>query len=647
MSWCGFRRSSPGVRAGVVPGPRGTAQQPVTSRVSSCSCKLDHLLPLVPPIVPQPRRYGNHVSPHSPAHVASARYRADMTDTPTALDHLQHMLGPGATFRPGQLEAIEAVARDRGRVLLVQRTGWGKSAVYFIATKLLREQGAGPTLLVSPAARADAQPDRDGRAHRRARRDDQLHEPRRVRADRRAPGERRDRPAAGLARAARERAVPRPHAVGDRAHGRPARGRRGALHQRLGPRLPARLPAHRARARGAAGRRARALHHRDRERPGDRRHHRPARRRAADVPRPARPREPGAARSPTCRARPSAWPGWLQTLPGLDGSGIVYCSRSPTANGWPRSCAGRASTPRPTAAPPTTTTASGSSRRCSRTSSRRSWRRARSAWGSTSPTWASWSTTSRRARRSPTTSRSGAPDAPSTTRRRCCCAASRIARSRTTSSRRPSRRGSRPSASSSCWPTRAEPMSLNDLMAAVNVRRARLESMLKVLEVEGAVARERGGYVRTADAVDVPGRARRAHHRAAPPRAGGDAPLRPPRRLPDGVPAPRARRPGRGAVRALHVVHVDAVAWSTRRPSCEPPRASICGASTCSWSRASSGRRGWRRSACRRGGSPRTSARWPAGRSRSSATAAGEGSSRRAAARTSTSPTSWSRRARR
>ncbi len=73
-----------------------------------------------------------------------------MTGPTTPLDHLHHMLGSDATFRPGQLEAIEAVARDRGRVLLVQRTGWGKSAVYFIATKLLREQGAGPTLLVSP-----------------------------------------------------------------------------------------------------------------------------------------------------------------------------------------------------------------------------------------------------------------------------------------------------------------------------------------------------------------------------------------------------------------------------------------------------------------------------------------------------------------
>ena len=73
-----------------------------------------------------------------------------MTSAGAPLDHLHQMLGPDASFRPGQLEAIEAVARDRGRVLLVQRTGWGKSAVYFIATKLLREQGAGPTLLVSP-----------------------------------------------------------------------------------------------------------------------------------------------------------------------------------------------------------------------------------------------------------------------------------------------------------------------------------------------------------------------------------------------------------------------------------------------------------------------------------------------------------------
>ena len=53
-------------------------------------------------------------------------------------------------FRPGQLEAIHELVEVRNRVLLVQRTGWGKSAVYFIATRLLRDQGSGPTLLVSP-----------------------------------------------------------------------------------------------------------------------------------------------------------------------------------------------------------------------------------------------------------------------------------------------------------------------------------------------------------------------------------------------------------------------------------------------------------------------------------------------------------------
>ncbi|HWO20566.1 MAG TPA: RecQ family ATP-dependent DNA helicase [Kofleriaceae bacterium] len=62
-------------------------------------------------------------------------------------------LGAGiadATFRDGQEAAIAHVAWRRGRLLVVQRTGWGKSFVYFIATKLLRDAGAGPTLLVSP-----------------------------------------------------------------------------------------------------------------------------------------------------------------------------------------------------------------------------------------------------------------------------------------------------------------------------------------------------------------------------------------------------------------------------------------------------------------------------------------------------------------
>ena len=53
-------------------------------------------------------------------------------------------------FREGQEEAIQHVADGMGRLLVVQKTGWGKSFVYFIATKLLREASMGPTLLVSP-----------------------------------------------------------------------------------------------------------------------------------------------------------------------------------------------------------------------------------------------------------------------------------------------------------------------------------------------------------------------------------------------------------------------------------------------------------------------------------------------------------------
>src|ERR671922_2251579 len=63
---------------------------------------------------------------------------------------LGELAGPGARFRPHQLEAVRDLVEDRGRVLCVQRTGWGKSAVYFIAAALLREQGAGPALIVSP-----------------------------------------------------------------------------------------------------------------------------------------------------------------------------------------------------------------------------------------------------------------------------------------------------------------------------------------------------------------------------------------------------------------------------------------------------------------------------------------------------------------
>ena len=67
-----------------------------------------------------------------------------------SLSLLRQMIGNDKDFRPGQWEAIEAVAIKKQRALVVQRTGWGKSLVYFLATKLLREQGSGPTVLISP-----------------------------------------------------------------------------------------------------------------------------------------------------------------------------------------------------------------------------------------------------------------------------------------------------------------------------------------------------------------------------------------------------------------------------------------------------------------------------------------------------------------
>lgn len=72
-------------------------------------------------------------------------------DPKRALELLQ--IGSGrtdATFRDGQEDAIRHIVEGKGRLLVVQKTGWGKSFVYFIATKLLREAGAGPALLISP-----------------------------------------------------------------------------------------------------------------------------------------------------------------------------------------------------------------------------------------------------------------------------------------------------------------------------------------------------------------------------------------------------------------------------------------------------------------------------------------------------------------
>lgn len=68
-----------------------------------------------------------------------------------ALNMLRRSINmPNATFREGQWEAIEKLTINKEKLLVIQRTGWGKSSVYFISSKILREQGRGPTIIISP-----------------------------------------------------------------------------------------------------------------------------------------------------------------------------------------------------------------------------------------------------------------------------------------------------------------------------------------------------------------------------------------------------------------------------------------------------------------------------------------------------------------
>src|ERR1700730_14530257 len=78
--------------------------------------------------------------------------RGDTVDTLRAEAErcLSALAGEAARLRDDQWTAISALVSERRRALVVQRTGWGKSAVYFVATALLRARGAGPTVIVSP-----------------------------------------------------------------------------------------------------------------------------------------------------------------------------------------------------------------------------------------------------------------------------------------------------------------------------------------------------------------------------------------------------------------------------------------------------------------------------------------------------------------
>jgi ATP-dependent DNA helicase RecQ len=78
-----------------------------------------------------------------------------MTDRATEQNQARELLRRAlaqndAEFHDGQWEAIDALVNRRKKLLVVERTGWGKSSVYFIASRILRDRGMGPTLIVSP-----------------------------------------------------------------------------------------------------------------------------------------------------------------------------------------------------------------------------------------------------------------------------------------------------------------------------------------------------------------------------------------------------------------------------------------------------------------------------------------------------------------
>ncbi|MBC7289727.1 MAG: RecQ family ATP-dependent DNA helicase [Actinotalea sp.] len=106
--------------------------------------------------MPQPRTPGTPAPASSSAPASPSSPSALRADGPADLreraeELLRRLVGNAdARLREDQWTAVEALVAGRRRALVVQRTGWGKSAVYFVATGLLRERGAGPTVIVSP-----------------------------------------------------------------------------------------------------------------------------------------------------------------------------------------------------------------------------------------------------------------------------------------------------------------------------------------------------------------------------------------------------------------------------------------------------------------------------------------------------------------
>ena len=453
-----------------------------------------------------------------------------------------------------QWAAIEALVVDRRRALVVQRTGWGKSAVYFVATAAAaRRRAPGPTVIVSPLlALMRNQVAAAERAGIRAVTVNSTNVEEWERDPRGDPA-RRGRRAAGQPRAAQQPGLPRrgaaaagrdrgllvvdeAHCISDWGHDfRPDYRRIRTLLAELPAGIPvlattatanARVTADVAEQLGTRGDGARCCAARS------------TASRCTSGVRPAADRRApaGLARRPPGRAarlrhrlqpdrRRHRGGRRLPARPRPRGRRVLRADRAAER-----------------LAPRTT---------CSPTGSRRWSRPARSAWASTSPTSASSCTSARPRRRSPTTSRSAAPAAASSRAQVVLLPGAEDGESGATSPRSASRAEEQVRADA----RRAGRASGRRVTAAletqVDLRRTRLETMLKVLDVDGAVRRVARRLEGDRPAVGLRRRALRPRRRRRASRAAGDARLRRHRRLPHGVPAPPARRPRGRPLRPL------------------------------------------------------------------------------------------------
>src|SRR6266700_1327633 len=132
-----------------VPSPRRTSRMltrdsaPTARQAGPCPARID-------PMFAPSMTYGDpgRLTAAAGTNEGMAEDEAGLRDE--AEKCLRALAGDHARLREDQWTAIRALVADRRRALVVQRTGWGKSAVYFIATALLRARGAGPSVIVSP-----------------------------------------------------------------------------------------------------------------------------------------------------------------------------------------------------------------------------------------------------------------------------------------------------------------------------------------------------------------------------------------------------------------------------------------------------------------------------------------------------------------